>query len=90
MILVEDKPERLPARSGSDECCSSGCPSCNDAKHEGTLNLTFLERSLERVVILTLCEKHMSKLPTLVEKQFLFFRDKLGVRENNFLGKREC
>ena len=52
--------------------------------------MTFLERSLEKMGILTLCEKQMSKLPTLVEKQFIFFRDKLGVREKNFLGKREC
>ena len=52
--------------------------------------MTFLERSLERVGMLSLCEKHMSRLPTLVEKQFIFFRDKLGVRENIFLGKREC
>ena len=40
--------------------------------------------------IIILCEKHMSILPTFVEKQFIFFKDKLGVRENKFLGKREC
>ena len=52
--------------------------------------MTFLQRSLERVGILTLCEKHMSILPALVEKKFIFFRDKLGVRENILLSKREC
>ena len=52
--------------------------------------MTFLERSLERVGMLSLCEKHMSRLPALVGKQFIFFRDKLGERENTFLDKMEC
>ena len=52
--------------------------------------MTFLQRSLERVGILTLCEKHMSILLALVEKQSIFFRDKLGVREDTFIGKRVC
>ena len=52
--------------------------------------MTFLERILERVGILTLCKKHISRLLDLVAKQFIFFKDKLGVRENIFLRKREC
>ena len=52
--------------------------------------MTFLERSLERAGILALCEKKMTILPALLEKQFIFFRDKLEVRENIFLGKMEC